>query len=48
MSSQSIDLAIESAGASSSRLADIFWTLGASVVSLGLSPLVAFYVLLVG
>jgi hypothetical protein len=43
---QTIDPAVEPE-ASGSQRGDIFWTVGAAAVSFGLSPLVAFYLLLV-
>jgi len=47
MSILTIDQTIRPREASSSRLRDILWTLGMCTVSLGLIPIVAFYVLLV-
>jgi hypothetical protein len=47
MSIQTIDQAIHPGEASSFQVRDILWTLGMCTVSLGLTPIVAFYVLLV-
>ena len=47
MSIETIDPAILAGEASNFPVADILWALGMCAVSLGLSPIVAFYVLLV-
>jgi hypothetical protein len=47
MSIQTIDQAIRPGEASSIQVRDIFWTLGMCTVGLGLTSIVAFYVLLV-
>jgi hypothetical protein len=47
MSIETIDQTIQGGEASSLRVRDILWTLGICAVSLSLTPVVAFYVLLV-
>ena len=47
MSIQTIEQTIEPDKGSSFRIRDVVWTLGMCAVSLGLTPLVAFYALLV-
>jgi hypothetical protein len=47
MSIQTIEQASEPDTGSSFRIRDVLWTLGMCAVSLGLTPLVAFYALLV-
>jgi hypothetical protein len=47
MSIQTIDQAILPGEASGFQVRDILWTLGMCAVSLGLTPIVAVYVLLV-
>jgi hypothetical protein len=47
MSIQTIEQTAEPDTASSFRIRDVLWTLGMCAASLGLTPLVAFYALLV-
>jgi hypothetical protein len=47
MSIQTIDQTILPDKGSSFRIRDVLWTLGMCAVSLGLTPFVAFYALLV-